>query len=122
MNRVTINGKTFEGGRSVTIINNRVMIDGKDVTDKSKPKDGIVTIKVDGVLESLTTDADVVAGLVKGNIDAGGSVSCDDVDGDVDAGGSVNCGAVGGDVDAGGSVNCGKVGGDVDAGGSVRHD
>jgi len=117
---VTINGKTYKGN-NVTVINNRVIIDGKDVTDKEAVKDGILTVKVEGVLDSLTTDGDVVAGLVKGNIDAGGSVSCDDVDGDVDAGGSVNCGNVGGDVDAGGSVNCGKVGGDVDAGGSVRH-
>lgn len=115
-----INGKRYEGS-SVVVTNGRVIIDGKEVTDKDAVKDGILKIKVEGVLQNLTTDANVEAGLIQGNVDAGGSVSCDDVEGDVDAGGSVNCGNVGGNVDAGGSVNAGKVGGDVDAGGSVIH-
>lgn len=117
---VTINGKTYKGN-NVTVINHRIIIDGVEVNDKDAIQNNRLTIKVEGVLDELKTDGDVVAQLVKGTVDAGGSVSCDNVEGNVDAGGSVNCGNVGGDVDAGGSVNCGKVGGDVDAGGSVRH-
>lgn len=117
---VTINGVTYEGN-TVKVVNNKVWVNGKRV-DNSKPdKDGILTVKVEGVLQNLTTDCNVEAGLVQGNVDAGGSVSCDDVDGYVDAGGSVEAGNVGGYVDAGGSVRCGNVGGDIDAGGSVRH-
>lgn len=120
MNSVTINGKTYRSSRSISVVNGVVKVDGK-VIDHGDTPDNVLTVKVEGVLQSLKADGDVVAGLVQGNVDAGGSVSCDDVDGYVDAGGSVNCGNVGRYVDAGGSVNCGTVGGNVDAGGSVRH-
>jgi len=103
---VTINGKTYQG-RNIQVINNRVIIDGKEVTEKGMAKNGILKVQVEGTLESLITDASVEAGLVKGDIQAGGSVSCDDVDGDVQAGGSVTCGKVGGDIMAGGSVRHG---------------
>ena len=46
-----------------------------------------------------------LVGLYGLPVDAGGSVTCNDVHGDVDAGGSVRCGNVSGDVDAGGSVH-----------------
>lgn len=117
---VTINGVTYTG-TTVKVVNNKVWVNGKRVDNAKPDKDGILTVKVVGILQNLHTDANVEAGLVQGNVDAGGSVSCDDVEGNVDAGGSVNCGSVGGDVDAGGSVNAGKVIGNVDAGGSVRH-
>ena len=103
---VRINGKTYNG-RSVQIINNRVIIDGKEVTEEGMAKDSILTIKVEGTIENLTTDASVEAGLIQGDVQAGGSVTCDDVDGDVQAGGSVTCGKVNGDIMAGGSVRHG---------------
>jgi hypothetical protein len=104
MNSVTINGHTFKSSSTVVVVNGKVIVDKKEV-NVGKVKDGILEIKVDGVLENLTTDASVVAGLVQGDVQAGGSVSCDDVDGDVQAGGSVSCGKVGGDVMAGGSIS-----------------
>lgn len=102
-----ISGRSFRG-QNITITNDRIVVDGKDVTDEYDIKPvGILEIKItEGVLGHLTTDANVSAG---------------DIAGDVDAGGNVSCGNVGGDLDAGGNVSCGKVGGDVDAGGNVRH-
>lgn len=101
---ITINGKTYKG-RSVSVNNNKVYIDGKRVDDKELPST-ILEIEVKGDLVELTAD---------------GSVNCDNVKGDVKAGGSVNCDDVGGNVDAGGSVNCDDVRGSVNAGGSVHH-
>jgi hypothetical protein len=102
-----ISGRSFRG-QNITITNDRIVIDGKDVTDEYDIKPaGILEIKItEGVIGNLTTDANVSAGDISGNVDAGGNVSC---------------GSVGGSVDAGGNVSCGIVGGDVDAGGNVRH-
>jgi len=101
MATITIDGKTFTG-RSVTIINGRVTIDGQ-LQDGTLQ--GVVEIRItEGVLHDLHTDASVVCGEVGGSVTAGGSVNADDVLGSVTAGGSVNCDAVGGSVMAGGSV------------------
>jgi hypothetical protein len=107
MAQFNISGRSFRG-QNITITNDRIIIDGKDVTDEYEIKPaGILEIKItEGVVENLTTDANVSAGSISGNVDAGGNVSC---------------GSVGGNVDAGGNVSCGTVGGDVDAGGNVRH-
>lgn len=102
---ITINGKQYFG-KSVSVTNGEVIVDGKRVTDHGA-KNGVMTIKV--------IDGEV------GNIVCDGSVNCDNIAGSVRAGGSVNCDDVGGDVTAGGSVNCDDVGGNVHAGGSVRH-
>lgn len=54
-------------------------------------------------------------GDIRGDVQAGGGVTCEDVGGDVHGGG-VTCGDVGGNVHGGG-VTCGDVGGDVHGGG-----
>lgn len=102
---IIINGKRYSGS-SVTVVNNRVIIDGVDVTSKDMPKT-ILNIEVKGKLANLITDA---------------SVNCDNICGDVRAAGSVSCDDVGGSVTAGGSVSCDDVGGNVQAGGSVSHE
>jgi hypothetical protein len=105
MATVVIDGVTFTAGRSISITNGRVVIDGK-VQDGMLH--GVVEIKItEGVLGELRTDASVSCGTITGNVDAGGSVNCDDVGGSVRAGGSVNCDDVGGSVSAGGSVRHG---------------
>lgn len=106
MNRIIINGKTFRGGSNVRVINSSVIIDGvkKDV---GKIKNGILEVKVEGIIE---------------NLEVGGSVICEDVRGTVQAGGTVTCDDVGGNVQAGGSVVCDNIGGSVMAGGVVTHD
>lgn len=101
---VTINGKTYKGN-NIKVVNDKVWVDGKRV-DGEPDRKNILHIEVTGTLN---------------NLDADGSVTCQDVYGNVDAGGSVQAGNVGKSVDAGGSVNCGNVGGDVDAGGSVNY-
>lgn len=105
MNSVTINGKTYTGHRSISVRNNVVIIDGKRV-DHGDVENGILEVHITGTLESLDTDASVVANDVH-NVVAGGSVSCDNVRGSVQAGGSVSCDSVGGSVMAGGSVSHG---------------
>jgi hypothetical protein len=102
MNRITIDGRSFNGANSVSIVNGKVIIDG---VAQDGTLSGVVQIRVEGVLQSLTTDA---------------SVSCGEVTGSVHCGGSFNGQSVGGNVTAGGSVNCGDVRGSVLAGGSVR--
>ena len=105
MNSVTINGKTYSGSRSVVVKNNVVYVDGNKV-DHGTTEKGILEVHVTGVLENLEAD---------------GSVTCDDVQGTVQAGGSVTCDNVGGTVQAGGSVTCDNVAGSIMAGGSVNH-
>jgi hypothetical protein len=105
MNRITINGVTYEGVGSISVIDGVVTIDGKR---QDGTVSGVVEIRVlEGVLGELRTDAAVNCGKVRGNVHAGGSVRCEDVGGSVNAGGSVRCDTVNGSVNAGGSVRHG---------------
>ena len=115
---ITINGQTYTG-RSVSIINGEVTIDGvKQSGDKLQ---GVVKIEVNNGLAGLTTDAPVVVnGDVHGDVHADGPVTCGDVAGNVEADGPVTCGNVTGDVTADGPCTCGNVGGDVEADMVVR--
>jgi hypothetical protein len=101
-NRIIINGKSY-GGRNITIINGKVLIDG---VPGEEGLSGVVEIKVEGDLATLECDAPVTVNGNVGHLSAGGSVQCENVGGNVNAGGSINCGDVGGMVNAGGSVNC----------------
>lgn len=105
MNKVEINGKAYHSVRSIRVTNSTVKIDGNSI-DFGKTTNGILGIKIEGVVE---------------NIECDGSVTCDDVHGTIQAGGSVTCDNVGGTVQAGGSVACDNVGGSIMAGGSVSH-
>ncbi len=104
MNKITINGKTYNvPGGNISVQNNIVYVDGKKIEEGLS---GIVEVKFTGDLASLRTDGSAtVKGEVKGDVDAGGSVDCGNVGGSVDAGGSVSCRDVKGDIDAGGSVS-----------------
>jgi|FAXJ01.1.fsa_nt_gi hypothetical protein len=82
MSTVTINGKTYSG-RSVSILNGVVVIDGiKQDGDKLS---GIVRIEVKGNLDSLKADAPVVVNGNVGSVEANGPVTCGNVTGDVKA-------------------------------------
>lgn len=104
MNRITINGMTFEtdGSAQIVVNNGPVTVGGKHVVGGLS---GVVQVKWEGPLASLKSDASVTCGDVSGDVDAGGSVQSNNVNGSVSAGGSVNCGSVGGKIRAGGSVN-----------------
>jgi hypothetical protein len=123
MNRVTLNGKTYESeGGNIVVENGRVFINGKDVSGEQYG--GILTIKFEGTtLASLSVDnGNVECQDVGGNVKAGGSVKAVGIGGSVKAGGSVHAEKIGGDAFAGGSVNAGTVKGQADAGGTVHID
>lgn len=102
MAKISIGGRTFTGN-NVSILNGVVIVDG---VQQDGTLTGQVELKIEGTLDSLTTDASVnMKGQINGNVEAGGSVRCDDVGGNVNAGGSVRCDDVGGSVNAGGSVH-----------------
>lgn len=106
MIKFSINGKSFSigSGSDINIKNGRIMVDGEIVTDEAKD---ILRIEIDGDVVNLQADGSVQCDNVLGDLTAGGSVQCDDVMGDVNAGGSVNCDDVKGSVNAGGSINHG---------------
>ena len=119
MGKITINGKTYTGNK-IRLSGNTVFIDDRAI-DNEEDDRRIVKVIVEGDLASLKTESASVEvrGDVYGNVDAGGSVQCDNVTGAVRASGSVQCDRVGADVNAGGSVQCDDIGGNVRAGGSV---
>lgn len=99
---VCINGKTYVGGKSISVQGNKVFIDGKDQTPDAKE----ISIKVIGNIEQLEIDyansvtiegqvgaiqsgsGDItIKGSVSGSIQSGsGDIYCDEVTGDVRSG------------------------------------
>jgi len=96
MNTIRINGVTITAGRNITVNNNRVFVDGKDVTPDAKD----IRIEVSGNVERLDVDAcntvtvtgDVESVITQsGDVDVGGAIggSVQTMSGDVDCGGSI---------------------------------
>lgn len=106
--KVTLNGTTVEvpDGASVQVVNNRVLVDGREVLCVTGTRLDVVIHE--GTVRELRADGSVQAQQVSGSVKAGGSVTCGNVGGDVKAGGSVKCGDVTGSIDAGGSVRTGR--------------
>jgi len=101
---VSVNGKTYTGHSSISVINNKVIIDGKEVSNKEK---GVIEVVIVGDALNVKSDVAVsIKGNVNGNIDAGSYVKCGNVGGSVDCGSYVSCEDVGGSVDAGSYINC----------------
>lgn len=112
---IVINKNKYSGN-NISIRNNRVIVDGNDVTPETKE----IIINVEGNLENLdveyankititgdvgevrTSSGDIeVSGVIKGNI----STSSGDVECDGDVGGHINTSS--------GDVKCGNVNGNV---------
>ena len=133
MATIVINGACRKGN-TLMIKNDRLFVDGVDVTPEAK----VITISVDGPIEkldvnvglckyvevtgdcsSLTTGSGdaTVAGNVNGPVktEQGDATVKGAVTGSVKTSqGDVHCGNVGGDVETSmGEVNCGNVGGNV---------
>jgi hypothetical protein len=120
--RITVNGKTWTAppGSTLSVNNGVVFIDGKKVDDFDGKKVDTISIQIEGDVLNIHIDGNVtVHGNVHGDVDAKGSVTCQNVGGGIRCGGSVQCGDVGGDIDCGGSAKCSKVCGGVKAGGAV---
>jgi hypothetical protein len=100
MNRVMINGNVVGGsiaGRNISIIGNKILVDGVDVTPDAK----IINIEIQGDVETIKVDAcDNIS--VSGNAESVRTVS-----GDIDIKGNVT----GGVSTVSGDVKCGNVGG-----------
>ena len=110
-------------GSKLTIINGLVVVDGKDVT----PEGGVISIRVDGDLESLVVNVAAENGNAMATIGVSGNVNniktgsgdvvvgqnvCGGIQttsGDVEVGGRV----AGGVVTGSGDVNCGPVDGTI---------
>jgi len=101
---ITINGiKIDYNDGCIKISNGCVIIGGKEIISNT------TNVKIEGNVGDILCDGQVtVNGEVKGNVDAGGSVSCGNVTGSVDAGGSVSALNINGDIDAVGSVHVTK--------------
>ena len=104
MNTVIVNGKRYStNGGSISVINNKVYVDGKLLSDTNEAKEKTINITVEGNVEGdITTD---VGGItVKGNCTGdvkttSGDVDCKDVGGDVKTvSGDVKCKFVSGRV------------------------
>ena len=52
MATISVNGVTYSGGRSVTITNGRVIVDGKDLTPDAKD----IHIEVSGNVKTMSGD------------------------------------------------------------------
>lgn len=125
MNVIIINGKRIvSDGGDIDCVGGQILVDGKVVHEK---EGYILRIVIESMenesMENKTFPINVnsdkavtVRGNVQGNVDAGGSVSCNNVIGNVKAGGSCSCDDVNGSVTAGGSVNCDNVGGKINRG------
>lgn len=107
MNTIIVNGTRIQtNGNNISVINNSIYVDGKVVQSDLS---GDVNIKFEGDLASLKCNGSAtINGNIKGDVDVGGSLDCNDIVGNIDVGGSVRCGKVSGDIDAGGSVKCSR--------------
>jgi hypothetical protein len=95
---ITINGQTYTGKKSVQIINNRIMIDGVDVSPKAKQ----ITIQITGDVSHLSVDACETL-TITGNAGEvqtqSGNVYCGNVQRKVETmSGNVSCGTIHGNV------------------------
>jgi len=96
MNKITINGQTFNvQGNNISVVGNSITVDG--VTSQSE-LNGIVEIKFEGDLANLEAHNVKVSGNVMGDVDAH-NVECCNVGGNIKAH-NVDCGDVTGNINA----------------------
>lgn len=104
---ITINGNKYSGS-NVVVLNNKVIIDGKDVTPDSKN----IEIKIDGDINELKVDN-------CNNIEVNGNVNnIKTQNGDVEINGNIN----GSITSMNGDIDCHNIGGSVSTvNGNVKH-
>jgi hypothetical protein len=122
---IKINGKTYFGN-NIQVINNKVIIDGKDVTAEHTDSKEI-SIVVEGNLDSLEVDCAKTI-EVQGNVNSlsctSGDVTCGNVQGNVKTtSGDVECSFIGGDVQTtSGDVKSNTITGSVKTmSGNIKH-
>lgn len=102
--KTIINGKEYIGN-NISVINNKVIIDGKDVTEDFG--NTIQNITINGDVSNVKCESGglTINGNVTGDVDAGHSVTCGDVSGNVSSGHSIKCKSIGGNAKAGHSIS-----------------
>ena len=93
MNKININGKviSIENGSSVSVINNRVIINGKVYDDLQKYESKNIEIIIEGNCGDIDTTGNVTINGNCNDIDCNGNVTCyGDINGDIDCNGSVS--------------------------------
>ena len=103
MNTVVINGKTMRVNGTVSIINGKVLCNGKPIEDLDSIEEKVINISINGDVEKIDVDAcDRIE--VTGKVDYIKTMSGDievhgDVTGDVETmSGDIDCGNVGGNA------------------------
>ena len=106
--KVSVNGKTIRvSGSNITIINDKIYVDGKLVTDDNIYNN--ITVIVEGNCNRVDSEGPVEVKGDCGEVNCSGSCKIQgNVTGKVVASGSVHCGDVGGDISASGSVHCSR--------------
>jgi len=114
MASININGTKYQGS-SVVIRNNKVIVNGKDVTPDTK----VVNILVEGDVDKVSADyceKIMVSGSAKTVQSTSGDIECGEVHGNIQTtSGDIECsGNVGGSVQTvSGDVKCENVSGNV---------
>lgn len=126
MNRVTINGKTITSSGSISIINGKVFIDGKE---QETGDEKVINISIEGNVEKLeapgcgTITVSGNAGTISttsGDVEVGGDVSngINSTSGDIEVEGNVS-----GNVSTtSGNIKCKNVAGNANTmSGNIKH-
>lgn len=122
---IIIDNQTFYGN-NVTIRNNKIIVDGVDVTNQL-PDQKTYNIKIDGNVDKLdvaTCNELKISGDVKDLSTASGDVYCANITGNISTqSGDVDCGGVGGSISTmSGDVTCETVAGSVKTmSGDIKH-
>ena len=107
MSTVHVNGRIVEvpDGSSISIVNNKLYVNGLEWEGNDGRLTGVVRIELSGDIKEVKTDVSLhVHGDVHGSATAGGSIQCGNITGHVRAGDYVKCGDVSGNINAVGSV------------------
>lgn len=122
MASININGKEY-GGTSIIVRNNKITVNGVDVTPDSKQVNIVVTGDID-TLNADYCDKITVNGNAKEVQATSGDIECRDVQGDVrTTSGDVECGNVGGSIQTvSGDVKAENINGNVKTvSGDIKH-
>lgn len=113
--RLIINGKEYPSmpqGRSLRVDQTGVYVDGKKVepdgsSSSWEPSDQVVKIEIHGNVDGpIRCNGDViVSGTVTGNIHAGSTIKCGDVMGTVESGTDLRCNNIGASATSGTDMN-----------------
>lgn len=102
--KININGNSFSfsDGSNIVINNGKVIVDGKEILNKENV---VIKVEVTGNVNVVKSDDSVhIKGDVLQYVDAGNSVSCNNIHGDVDAGNSVSANVINGNTHAGNKI------------------